>query len=291
MIALAFTLQPEERYLELTSPLHELVDAFEICPETTWRADGAGNLVPNGFHALFRERATKLRKPCIAHGVGFSLGSARPDPARRAQWLERMRADQAVFDFTWWTDHLGATEVDGRALVLPLPLPPVEAAAQRVRASLDAMRTVVHDVGFENSVFYAQPGDPLDEPAFIARCLAGERSHMLLDLHNVWMTARNAGFEAEQYLQRLPLERVVEVHVSGGNVSDPDWLPSGRSLRLDSHDTAVPEEVWKLAEAWIPRCPNLRALTLERMEGTVGEDDVALLREELVRARRLVEAR
>jgi uncharacterized protein (UPF0276 family) len=60
-------------------------------------------------------------------------------------------------------------------------------------------------------------------------------------------------------------------------------------MRLDSHDTAVPEEVWKLAETWVPRCRNLRALTLERMEGTVEQDDVPLLREELARARKLVE--
>jgi uncharacterized protein (UPF0276 family) len=102
------------------------------------------------------------------------------------------------------------------------------------------------------------------------------------------MTAVNAGFDPDRYIERLPLERVIEVHVSGGNVSDPAWLPSGRAMRPDSHDTAVHEEVWRLAERWIPRCPNLRALTLERMEGTVEEDDVPLLREELLRARKLV---
>lgn len=289
MTALAFTLQPEERYLELTAPLHDLVDAFEICPETTWRADGAGNLEPNGFHAMFRARACELDKRCIAHGVAFSLGSARPDPMRREQWLARIREDRAAFGFEWYTDHLGATEVDGRSLVLPLPLPHVEAAAVRVRASLSALQTVVPDVGFENSVFYAQTGGAFDEPAFIARCLSAPRTHLLLDLHNVWMTAVNAGFDPDRWIESLPLERVIEVHVSGGNVSDPAWLPSGRVLRLDSHDTAVPEDVWKLAERWIPRCPNLRALTLERMEGTVDDDAVPILREELVRARKLVQ--
>jgi hypothetical protein len=51
----------------------------------------------------------------------------------------------------------------------------------------------------------------------------------------------------------------------------------------------VPEEVWALAESVLPRCPNLRGLTVERMEGTVGDDDVGLLREELRRARRIAE--
>jgi uncharacterized protein (UPF0276 family) len=207
---------------------------------------------------------------------------------RRAQWLGRIREDRAVFGFEWYTDHLGASEIAGQSLVLPLPLPHVDAAVDRVRASLSALQSVVPDVGFENSVFYAQTGDALDEPAFIARCLSAPRTHLLLDLHNVWMTAVNAGFDPDRWIEKLPLERVIEIHVSGGNVSDPNWLPSGRILRLDSHDTAVPEDVWKLAERWIPRCRNLRALTLERMEGTVDEDAVPILREELLRARKLV---
>jgi uncharacterized protein (UPF0276 family) len=113
--------------------------------------------------------------------------------------------------------------------------------------------------------------------------------HLLLDLHNVFTTAVNAGFEPERYLAALPLERVIELHVSGGADSDPAWLPDGRTLRLDSHDHGVPEEVWALAESVLPRCPNLRGLTVERMEGTVGDDDVGLLREELRRARRIAE--
>ena len=61
----------------------------------------------------------------------------------------------------------------------------------------------------------------------------------------------------------------------------------GRAGRLDGHDAAVPEEVWELLASVLPRCPNARGVTLERMEGTVGEADVPLLREELARARRI----
>lgn len=39
--------------------------------------------------------------------------------------------------------------------------------------------------------------------------------------------------------------RVLELHLSGGSDSGPDWLPSRRVLRLDSHDGAVPEPVWR----------------------------------------------
>ena len=56
-------------------------------------------------------------------------------------------------------------------------------------------------------------------------------------------------------------------------------------MRLDSHDTAVPEPVWALFDEVWPRCPNLRGVTLERMEDTVAVPDVAVVRAELRRAR------
>jgi uncharacterized protein (UPF0276 family) len=101
--------------------------------------------------------------------------------------------------------------------------------------------------------------------------------------------AQNFGFAAEAYVERLDLDRVIEIHLSGGAASDPGWLPSGRVLRLDAHDSAVPEPVWQLFDRVAPRCPNLRGVTLERMEGTVtAPEHVAEVREEIRRARRVL---
>ncbi|HEX9105235.1 MAG TPA: DUF692 family protein, partial [Polyangia bacterium] len=103
--------------------------------------------------------------------------------------------------------------------------------------------------------------------------------------------ATNFGFDPAEYLRRLDLSKVIEIHVSGGSESDPRWLPSGRVLRLDAHDGAVPELVWRMLEAVAPRCPNLRGVTLERMEGTVEDADVPLLAAELARLRAIVQRR
>ena len=62
----------------------------------------------------------------------------------------------------------------------------------------------------------------------------------------------------------LDLDRVIEIHLSGGADSDPAWLSSGASLTLDSHDASVPEAVWALFERYVGRCTNLRGVTLER---------------------------
>jgi hypothetical protein len=306
--AVGFTLQPEDAFLEAVEPLLRgpAVDYFELAPETTWRpapraggGDGVAparagelSLAPNGFHRRFAALGAATRKPFVAHGVGLSLGTAAPaDAARRRAWLARVRRDHAVFRFRWYTDHLGASSLDGMALTLPLPLPPTARAAAVMRVRLRAMQAVVPDVGVENSVFYFQLGDPLGEPAFLRRVLRAPRTYLLLDLHNVYTMGLNFGFDPRDWLARADLTRVIEIHVSGGSPSDPRWLRSGRVMRLDGHDAAVPEEVWRLLAETAPRCPRLRGVTLERMEGTVGSADAPLLREELSRVRLVLRAR
>jgi len=147
---------------------------------------------------------------------------------------------------------------------------------------------VVPDVGFENSVTYFLFGRLADEPAFFDRILGPSGMHLVLDLHNVHTMARNLGGDPDAYLAAIDPRHVIEIHISGGNESQPGWLPGGRTVRLDSHDSAVPEEVWRMFAAIAPRCPGLRGVTLERMEGTVGAGDAPLIREELHRARRIL---
>ena len=286
-VEVGFTLQPDEEFLGRCEPLFAEVDYFEVAPETTWFAGIGGALVANGYHRRFA--AIGAGKTFVAHGVGFSLGTdAQEDAPRRERWLSRLAEDQRVFGYRWYTDHLGATSLDGRAVGLPLPLPMTDRAASVVRARLSQMQRVIPDVGLENGVPYFTLGDPLEEPTWIRKCICSPGHHLLLDLHNVHTMALNAGFDAEAWLGRADLSRVIEIHVSGGSPSDPAWLPSGRSVRLDAHDSAVPEAVWGLLEGWAPRCSGLRGITLERMEGTVRSDaDVAELAEELGRIRRI----
>ncbi len=284
-------MQPEQRFLDLLDGfLRDGPDYFEIAPETCWRPGPDGEFLPNGFSDAFHALGENTGKPFVAHGVGFSVGSAKPDPVRRASWMQAIRRDHERFNFRWYTDHLGTCAPAGHQVLLPLCLPYTADASQAVARSLAELQSIVPDVGVENSVFYFHLGNPFDEPAWLNACLATPRTHLLLDLHNVYTTALNAGFDARRYIDALDLSRVIEIHVSGGAWSEPGWLPSGKVLRLDSHDKEVPEEVWSLLDSVLPRCPNLRGVTLERMEGSVEPNDVPILTGELQRIRRCLES-
>ncbi|UJR80264.1 DUF692 domain-containing protein [Sandaracinus amylolyticus] len=285
MIGVGFALPPDDETLARVARIARRADYLEITPETTWidREDGA--LVPNGFHARFLAAVRAWDKPVVAHGVGFSTCS-EGDEARTRAWLERMREDAALFGYAWWTDHLGATTLGGEVTALPMPMPYDARTTTTLRARLELMSRVVPDVGVENSVVYFVLGDPLDEPRLLASALDAPRRHLLLDLHNLHTMSLLHGFDPHAWLARAPLDRVIELHVSGGRESDPRWLPSGRTMRLDGHDDAVPEPVWTLLDEVLPRCAHLRGVTLERMEGTVPDAATArALDEELTRIR------
>ncbi len=290
MVLVGLTLQPEDAYCDLLDAvLREDADYVEVAPETLWRLDADGELVANGFHERFARFKQETDKPFVAHGVGASLGSVDPaDEPRLQRWLKRITADCAVFDYRWYTDHLGATTMAGQAMTLPMPLLMDTTMAEVVRERLLQIQRVVPHVGFENSVFYFLLGPWLDEPDFFRAILTAPKTHLLLDLHNVYTMAVNTGHDPQRYIGLLDLSSVIEIHVSGGTMSDPAWHPDGKTMRLDSHDSEIPEAVWKLLEGVAPRCPNLAGVMVERLEGTVAQSDVTTIRDELARARRLV---
>lgn len=292
-LGVGFTLQPDAETLALTEGLAvEEADYLEVMPETLWREGEAGRPVPNGYHAAFAALGRRFGKPFVGHGVAYSLASTGPvEAARHRRWHGRLRADHATFGFAWYTEHLGLTRPLGENLTLPFMAPMTPYAAALVRRRLRRLQHIVPDVGVENSVVPFLTGPALDEPAFIARCLSAPRLHLLLDLHNVYTMGLNFGFDPLDWIAGIDLSRVIEIHVSGGAEAPSRWLPPGPPLRLDSHDDAVPEPVWSLLDHVLPRCPNLRGVTLERMEGTVTPAVVPLLAEELRRIRRALEGR
>lgn len=292
---IGLALAPDPAWLARCEPLLAGVDYVSVTPETTWkgRPEDPGALAPNGFGRAFRDlRAGGMA--FVAHTVAYNLGGSAGggasgeedrDAPRRARWREAMARDHADFGFLWWTEHSGITTAAGEYLALPLPVPFTEATAAVAAARLAEMRSVVPTVGMENSAFPFLAGPALDEPAWIAAAIgaAEGRDHLLLDLHNLWASSINFGFDPVEWLAAAPLERVIEIHLAGGRAAPEGW--TSRPMRLDSHDVAVPEAVWALYRRALPRCTGLRGVTLERLEGSVGAADVMVLAGELRRAR------
>jgi hypothetical protein len=104
--------------------------------------------------------------------------------------------------------------------------------------------------------YIALGSSPLDEPEFINDVLDRADCGLLLDLNNLDVNARNHRFDAWRWLEQIPLERVVEIHVAG-----PEPWRDG--LLLDTHGAPVRSSVYELLD-WVVERTGPVPVLLER---------------------------
>ncbi|MGE3174183.1 MAG: DUF692 family multinuclear iron-containing protein [Planctomycetota bacterium] len=260
--------------------VRERAELFELTPETLWQRGGA----PGAGHAAMRALVTELGRPVVGHGVTFGVGDAAPSP-RRAEHLQALVRDRAAFGFAWYSEHLGFVAADALYATLPLPMPATDDAVACAAAGLRALQAVHPVVAFENNADLFCLGDPLAQPLLFERLCSAADAWLLLDLHNAFAFCQNLGVDLDAWLDRVPWSRVLEIHLSGGSPSDPEWLPSRRVLRLDSHDGAVPEPVWRAFGAALPRATALRAVVLEWLPDGMTAEHADVFTADFERAR------
>ena len=251
---------------------HPTVSVVELEPQTLWEkvsTKGEWCYRPNQA-AIDRVASFPLAK--LMHGIGQPVGGAVPDPVEHFSLL-RQTAD--LLDAVWVSEHLSFNRVDtpmGVAETAFLLPPPQSRAGVRV-----AVQNVVgygealgRPVAFETGVNYLQPrSDDLTDAEFWSAVAEGADSGILLDLHNLWCNELNGRARVLDVIDRLPLERVWEIHLAGGMPMNGYWL--------DAHSDRIPKPLIDIAAQVIPRLPNLGALMFEILPqhfGKVGMDGV-----------------
>ncbi|WP_295540509.1 DUF692 domain-containing protein [uncultured Thiohalocapsa sp.] len=203
------------------------VSFYEVAPEN-WIGVGGR------FGRLFR--AMTERYPFVCHGLSLSIGSpAALDEA----FVRRVKDFLDTHQIQVYTEHLSYTSDDGQLYDL-MPIPFTEAAvhhvAERVRRVQDILE---RRIALENVSYYAAPGQQLREIDFINAVLTEADCDLLLDVNNIYVNSINHGYDAVDFLEALPAERVVYGHVAGHYVEAPDLL-------VDTHGAAVIDPVWDL---------------------------------------------
>jgi uncharacterized protein len=190
--------------------------------------------------------ALRERYALSVHGVGLSIGSPgdidRDHLARLKILCERYQP-HSFSEHLAWSSH---GEVFFNDL---LPLPYTEATLARVCAHVDAVQTTLgREMLLENPSTYVRFAEStIPEVEFLAEVARRTGCGLLLDVNNVFVSARNHGLDARAYLAAFPLARVKEFHLGGHDEATDD---AGAPLLIDAHGTPVAEPVWTLfAEA------------------------------------------
>lgn len=210
----------------------------------------------------------------IPHAIGLSLGSAEGLDGRYVTALAALIEHLAP---PWWSEHISFTRAGGIDIGHLTPLPPTAEAVAVVARNVAQLRhTIRTPLILENPAStFALPGE-MDEPAFIRAVSDATGCGLLLDLTNLHVNACNFGFDPRAALDRLPLERVVQLHFTGGH--------RRIDLEIDSHSYPTPEPVWELMAEVCRRAP-VRAAILERDQRL---PPIAELLREITRADRLL---
>jgi uncharacterized protein (UPF0276 family) len=243
---------------------------FEVSPENYL---GRGGYYPSALERIAE------RYPIVTHGLTLSIGAvSEPDSA----YLQALKAEVARLDPAWHSDHLCFSSAGERMLHELLPLKFSAENVTRVAARARQMEALIErPFALENITYYVHPGKPeMSELEFLQGVLEQSNARLLLDVNNVYVNAKNHGFDPYAFIAGLPLERVVEIHVAGHQTLDSGLL-------LDTHGTAVADPVLALLEWTIERTGPVPVL-LER-DNDVPElpellAEVRVLRELQVRA-------
>ena len=184
--------------------------------------------------------------PVSLHGVGLSLGSAE---GLNSVHLDRVRQVAERIEPALVSEHV-AWSVTGRNYLADLlPLPMTEEALVVVCRNVDQMQSVLRRrILAENPSTYLQfRHSTIPEWEFMAAVAARTGCGILCDINNIFVSAKNHGWDASAYVAQLPPAAIGEIHLAGHSLRE---LPDGKTLRIDDHGSRVIEDVWSLyAEA------------------------------------------
>jgi uncharacterized protein len=194
------------------------------------------------------DRLLELRRdyPVSLHGVAMSLGSA--EELDRSH-LVRFKALIERVEPMLVSEHLTWSAIGGAYLNDLLPLPYTETSLELFcRHVEEAQEALGRRLLIENPSSYLRyRHSTIPEAEFVTEVASRTGCATLCDVNNIYVSARNFGFDPFAYLDALPVEAIGEIHLAGHHAAeDVDIL-------IDDHGSRVAQPVWELHAAALRR--------------------------------------
>ncbi|RUU11609.1 DUF692 domain-containing protein [Mesorhizobium sp. USDA-HM6] len=221
-----------QHYREILETVPD-IGFFEVHAENYMGAGGP----PHRYLAAVRELY-----PLSLHGVGLSIGAARPldqDHLRRLKDLIGRYQPGLFSEHLAWSSHGVAFLND------LLPMPYTTETLQRIASHIDEVQeTLGRQMLLENpSTYVAFAESTYAEPDFIAEVQRRTGCGLLLDVSNVHVASTNQQWDPFAYIDAYPLGAVQEIHLAGFT---PETDEKHRPLLIDTHNRPVDPLVWQL---------------------------------------------
>ena len=246
--------------LAATLPLFaaEEVEGIEWSFDTLYKTKN----IPPWFTELLTAFSSENR--LVGHGVFFSLFSGKWS-SEQENWLLQLKNKCEYFNFDHITEHFGFMTGEnfhqGAPISLPFTTETLTIGQDRLKRIYNACE---RPVGLENLAFAYSLNEVKKHGEFLEKLIEPINGFIILDLHNLYCHLHNFACNFDEIISLYPLERVREIHISGGSWED-STAKIERQIRRDTHDEAVPEEVFELLKACIPLCSNLKFVVIEQL--------------------------
>ena len=206
-------------------------------PPVDWLEAISENFMAPGGRPIAVLEKVRREVPVVLHGVSLSIGSVDPLSER---YLHDLTALVRRIEPAWISDHLCWGTHGGRYVHDLLPLPYTEEALAHVALRVERVQERLgRQILLENvSSYVAFKDSTMTEWQFLSEVSRRADCGILLDINNVYVSARNHGFDPWEYLAGIPADRVGQFHLAGHS-------NKGRYL-LDTHDHPIPDAVWDL---------------------------------------------
>jgi len=215
------------------------INWFEALSENYMQSDGRPRLI-----------LEKIRRdyPVALHGVSMNLLSTEGLNNNYLKTLKKLIDEIDPFmvsDHLCWTGSAPSNIHD----LLPFPF------------TKDALSTVVDNINYaqdflqrslliENvSTYMTFKNSEVAEWDFLLDVVSKTDSKLLLDINNIYVSAKNHHYDPNLFIDAIPAEFVGQIHLAG-------YTDMGDFL-FDTHSKPVYPEVWKLFERFIKKAPNV----------------------------------
>ena len=253
-------------------------EVLDTQPDVAWFEVHSENFFADGGkpHEILEQVRTQY--PISLHGVGLSLGST--DPLNR--WhLNKLKGLIDRYEPGLVSEHLCWCSVDNRYVNDLLPLPYTQEALRHIVQRIEQVQEYLgRQILIENLSSYLQFSDStIPEWEFVSAVATQSGCGILLDVNNIYVNARNHGFDPTAYLEAIPVAAVKEMHLAGHS-DEGDCL-------IDTHSKPVTEAVWQLYARAVARFGRVPTL----IEWDLDIPPLPVLLNEASHAQQIMEAR
>lgn len=280
---LGLSMMADTDFVSAVMPLLESdeIDILEWSFDTSYGADE-----PRWLTDLLNFYSENRR--LLGHGVYYSLFDAKWTE-RQDHWLQQLKIETEKRNYNHITEHFGFMNTENFHQGVPLPVPLHSEILKIGKDRLLRLQDVVEiPIGIENLAFSFSADDVREQGDFLSRLIEDIDGFLILDLHNLYCQALNFNMDIIELVNLYPLEKVKEIHLSGGSWEKSVYTKNKR-IRRDTHDEAIPWELFSVLPDVMARCHHLQYIIIERLGHTLeGESDKLNFLTDFKKVRRII---